>query len=544
MRRFRVFDIRDLRPLPIAALLALTAAADLPAAESAGHPLPWGEVVCPVTGARGSAEGVVEASPALRSAEAGEARRTWPPTPAPEVWTDSARDLAYVYWRDVVVDSISAELPLLVAEGTVGLTVRASSHSDEVMLFVELIGPGGELLACRGCDEAPAVGQLGVGRGTTQMPSTDRPGWELGSGMHAVRVRAYTRAGAGTANGEDPPSARGSEVLVDVVAALRTEAGIDVSHFLDLNFIYLPGIPLTSAIAQAMPEFDDLLALCDEAIAPLEIEIGTVTHRDLDRPEFSTISSWEEAGEMFRTSATVGQHRAVNVYCVSWFDGTLLNVAGLSGGIPGAATNGTRDSGIALRSMPTFPEFLDAYAVLFAHEIGHYLGLYHTTETNLLGEDPLSDTPRCNEPDLRACPDWDYEMFPIVNADSILWSASQVAICKTHPYVRSVPVVVGVARDEIASHEIGSGSPQVFVSSNPFRETVRLQLAGGGAAVSAGVFDIRGRHLLTLTCRRGELRWDGRDENGRDVGPGVYFVRIARESDSEPLHTVRLVRLR
>jgi hypothetical protein len=543
MRRCRVFEIRDPRPFGIAALLILTAVVDLPAAGSAGLPLPWGEVVCPMTPAHGQAEGAGSVSPALRSAESGEARQVWPPTPAPEVWTDSGRDLAYVYWRDVVVDSISAELPLLVAEGAVGLTVRATSHSDDVMLFVELIGPGGELLACRGCDEAPAVGQLGVGRGTTQMPSTDRPGWELASGMHAVRVRAYTRGGEGAAAGEDPPPAPASEVLVDVVAALRTEAGIGVSHLLDLNFVYLPGIPLTSAIAPAMPEFDDLLTLCDEAMAPLGIEVGTVTHRDLDRPEFSTISSWEEAGEMFRTSATVGQHRAVNVYCVSWFDGTLLNVAGLSGGIPGAATNGTRDSGIALRIMPTFPEFLDAYAVLFAHEIGHYLGLYHTTETNLLGEDPLSDTPRCNEPDLRACPDWDYEMFPIVNADSILWSPSQIAICKTHPYVRSVPVVGGVARRGSAARELGHGSSRVFVSANPFRETVRLQLAGGGADVSAGVFDVRGRRLLTLAFRQGELRWDGRDEDGRDVGPGVYFVRIAGESDSEPPLTVRLVRL-
>jgi hypothetical protein len=362
--------------------------------------------------------------------------------------------------------------------------------------------------------------------------------------MHAIRVRAYTRGGEGPSHEEHTSLLPAGEILVDVVAAMRTEAGVDVTHLLDLNFVYLPGIPLTSEIAQAMPEFDELLALSDEVLAPLGIQIGAVTHRDLNRPEFSTISSWEEAGEMFRTSATVGRHRALNVYCVSWFDGSLLNVAGLSGGVPGAATNGTRDSGIALRILDTFPQYLDFYALFVGHEVGHYLGLYHTTEANLLREDPLSDTPRCNEPDLRACPDWDYEMFPIVNAGSILWSGAQIAICNTHPHVRSVPVVGGVAGSRSVRRDVGPAGPRVLVSANPFRETVRLQLLGEGADVAAGVFDVRGRRLRALAFRQGELRWDGRDESGQDVGPGVYFVRIGGESESAPPRTVRLVRLR
>ena len=72
MRRCRVFEIRDPRPFGIAALLILTAVVDLPAAGSAGLPLPWGEVVCPMTPAHGQAEGAGSVSPALRSAESGE----------------------------------------------------------------------------------------------------------------------------------------------------------------------------------------------------------------------------------------------------------------------------------------------------------------------------------------------------------------------------------------------------------------------------------------------------------------------------------------
>jgi len=34
-------------------------------------------------------------------------------------------------------------------------------------------------------------------------------------------------------------------------------------------------------------------------------------------------------------------------------------------------------------------------AKILVHEIGHYLGLYHTTESTGTEHDPLSDTPEC-----------------------------------------------------------------------------------------------------------------------------------------------------
>ena len=37
----------------------------------------------------------------------------------------------------------------------------------------------------------------------------------------------------------------------------------------------------------------------------------------------------------------------------------------------------------------------DQVAYIAAHESGHYLGLYHTTEANAGIFDPLGDTPQC-----------------------------------------------------------------------------------------------------------------------------------------------------
>jgi hypothetical protein len=67
--------------------------------------------------------------------------------------------------------------------------------------------------------------------------------------------------------------------------------------------------------------------------------------------------------------------------------------------------------------------------------------------------------------------------------------------------------------------------------------------------VSVGVYDLQGRRVRDLSVQEerpsGEHRlpWDGRDEGGRLVPPGMYLVRIRFETDSGATHTqaVRLV---
>lgn len=71
---------------------------------------------------------------------------------------------------------------------------------------------------------------------------------------------------------------------------------------------------------------------------------------------------------------------------------------------------------------------------------------------------------------------------------------------------------------------------------NPFRPSTRLDLELPSAMqASVKVYDASGRVLATLADRnlnagRHTLVWDGRDDNGRDVGSGLYFVE-ARLAD-------------
>jgi hypothetical protein len=475
-------------------------------------------------------------SPGGADARGAAELRGAPPAPDRFEIEPGARDLQVLRWIGVEVDSVSEEIPLSVSAETVGITIRADSGSREHSIFVELFGPGGEVLACAECPDAPAVGDSQEGSGTTQMPSTDRPGWELSPGAYSFRVRATPIPEAG-------PRAK---VVVDVTATLRSDIAVEVERFVDLNFVYLPGSSLSEEIAASSPQFATFLERFDQWMAPTGIRAGRVTHRDLDRPEFSFVDGWEEAGRMFRsTSREVGRPRTLNVYCVQGFVwDPPLPVIGLSGGIPGPVFNGTRDSGIALRTSPFFScnDCVDAFAELFAHEIGHYLGFYHTTEANWQEADPLSDTPRCPEgTELGSCPDRFYIMFPLISPANTLWSPSQALIAKTHPLVQTVAVLGGRRPAPGAGGDRGAGRRLAIASPNPFRDVVRLELdrARPGAA-SASVYDLGGRLVRELAPATGELAWDGRDGSGRVLAAGTYFVRLRAGGATENVRIVKL----
>lgn len=92
----------------------------------------------------------------------------------------------------------------------------------------------------------------------------------------------------------------------------------------------------------------------------------------------------------------------INCFLMPQLGGNLL---GMDGAIPGPGfQHGTASSGLVAAATSfgfTFPGFTvhetdQAYLSLtLAHEIGHYLGLYHPSERNGTKHDPLSDTGEC-----------------------------------------------------------------------------------------------------------------------------------------------------
>ena len=92
----------------------------------------------------------------------------------------------------------------------------------------------------------------------------------------------------------------------------------------------------------------------------------------------------------------------------------------------------------------------------------------------------------------------------------------------------STPDNVAVDPDRDAARDLFGGlGPNPFPSSTE----LRFSLARSGA-VSVAIYDVLGREVRVLA--RGQrfpagpqqLAWDGRDGEGREVGAGVYFVRV------------------
>jgi len=75
-------------------------------------------------------------------------------------------------------------------------------------------------------------------------------------------------------------------------------------------------------------------------------------------------------------------------------------------------------------------------------------------------------------------------------------------------------------------------SASVRAWPNPFRSTVSLNLqVTRPCPVVACVYDNNGRLVRSLEVTdRGMTTWDGRDETGKAVTPGIYFCRVAAQS--------------
>jgi hypothetical protein len=89
---------------------------------------------------------------------------------------------------------------------------------------------------------------------------------------------------------------------------------------------------------------------------------------------------------------------------------------------------------------------------------------------------------------------------------------------------------------------------QVFPNPGSGPVTVELTLAGeaaqGGIAVQASLFDAQGRRVRDLyrgSLPRGltSLPWDGRDDAGAWLGPGLYFLRFTTPIGSSVTRVLR-----
>jgi hypothetical protein len=111
------------------------------------------------------------------------------------------------------------------------------------------------------------------------------------------------------------------------------------------------------------------------------------------------------------------------------------------------------------------------------------------------------------------------------------------------PYGTTTPPTASVPEDSLGSAGFRLSSP----SPNPFRRETRVNLRASeaaGAHLSARVFDVQGHevrllHEGELLSGSTDLVWDGRDNGGRAMPSGVYFLIVTTGKAVQRLKLVR-----
>ncbi len=224
---------------------------------------------------------------------------------------------------------------------------------------------------------------------------------------------------------------------------LETEGG---PTLLDLN-IYLVGlddIGLTASTAATHDDFQSILASVDEIFEQAGIALGEIRYMELEQSvvdEYRVIYEEWDIYELIAHSEYPGEDSdsalSVNLFITEQF---VYEAIGLAMGIPGIpGYHESLVSGIALTGQYIGDNADDNLftAIAIAHEVGHFLGLFHTSETDGQTHDGLDDTPECTN--LNAywnCPDVDNVMFPYIDYGTVELTPDQSYVMHVNPLTK------------------------------------------------------------------------------------------------------------
>ncbi len=266
--------------------------------------------------------------------------------------------------------------------------------------------------------ESVWTGAMTIPNTSAMLQATSAAGGSLSSGTWSLEVNDYAfecSAMAGCSGG----SAAGTyDITVLTKPAPTPPRGtLDVA-------LYLVTETLTAASARSSPAIQRMLSTMQALLGGGGVDLGNVSYNDIPasaKAHYASVdgdltSSCDPFAQMFTLSQP---GNTVNLFLVDEITSSSgppgFTTVGQDGTIPGpSAVGGTVRSGAAVSVADlnvvlsggscTGPMDLrcgaDQTAYVAAHETGHWLGLYHTTEFNGNAFDPLDDTLTC---DCQAC---------------------------------------------------------------------------------------------------------------------------------------------
>jgi hypothetical protein len=284
------------------------------------------------------------------------------------------------------------------------------------------------------------------------VPGSDASPSPVRAGTHRVWAATYDYGRFLAEN----TLARVAGTVQQVVVVYRRDGG--VGGLLDLNLHFSPGTGITAASAPEHTKVRSTLARMDALYREkLGVALGRVQYFDLESSDDSVADALNAHSIFAKASQPGADAPVANVLWVA----DLSFAYGFAGGIPGAP---------GVYRLPGTGVMIDAgrgaeeLGILSAHEVGHYLGLWHTSDRdNRL--DTIGDTPTCANTSRNDCPDRRNLMFPRVpTSGDVAVSAGQRQVVRASPllYEPSYPDAcgAGIPVTDLTAAHFASGTTE------------------------------------------------------------------------------------
>lgn len=221
----------------------------------------------------------------------------------------------------------------------------------------------------------------------------------------------------------------------------KTSAGTT----LNIN-LYFVGTSVTAAAAPSNSNVKQVVDVVKRIYAGMGVTAQVsnyVAASDTVASQYGIIRDFNDVFNLVATSeppgATESEKLSVNVFLIEDFNiSEAPGLLGVSTGIPGmAGLHGNSGAGLVFSSASLGSDNTQLGQTM-AHEIGHFLGLRHTTEHYGSAHDPITDTPECLVPDLGfLCSDATNFMFAYaLGGDQSKTTAGQAFVVKRSPLVQ------------------------------------------------------------------------------------------------------------
>lgn len=390
----------------------------------------------------------------------------------------------------------SHEIPFSIPAGTRSFTLVLIDDDGLRVAATSLRAPDGTLLL----DEFDSELDLNPGFSwpgavAVVVPDTDVASARPQNGEYRLRIGTFD-----SATWDHLVPVTGAVEHISVVIKPEAEDGglLDLHvHFATASGLHVADAPdnayLNEVLGRVRGYWEDRAAL----------RVAEIEYSELP-PEHAAVETGDEARAMFARYAEPGPHgMSVNVFLVELFAG------GLTGGIPGPPgwfdtwANGTA---VALRGSG------NETGIMLAHELGHYLGLRHTTETTGGRHDPIGDTPDCEVGTAAdQCPDFGNLMFPLTQLRSdLVLTPGQVQVARGSALLYQVARPLACSDDPLVFDATARG----FATGNSFD-------AANGSAGSCGGDSAAERLVLYRLLDPSATALHVR-AIGRDFAPAVY----------------------